>query len=66
MFQALQKWVEESEDLEDEVESQFAELFVHVAPILQSLPGSHWDLIMDVMENNLEVMNSNVFVIGLC
>ncbi|KAF8317156.1 hypothetical protein DL93DRAFT_2055777 [Clavulina sp. PMI_390] len=54
MFQTLQRWVEEQDYLEEEVESQFAELFVHVAPILQSLPGAHWELIFNVVENNID------------
>lgn len=55
MFQALQKWVEENDELNEEIESQLAELFVNVVAILQSLPGAHWDFILDVIESNLDV-----------
>ena len=55
MFQAIQKWVQGSEDLDDEVESQLAELFFNVAAIIQSVPGAHWDFVIDLIENNLDV-----------
>ena len=43
------------EELDEALESEMTLVFVHLAPILQNVPGSHWDLIFDVMENNLEV-----------
>jgi hypothetical protein len=52
-----QRWVTSEEDIEEEVESQMTVLFFHLAPILQHVPGSHWDFIFDVVENNLEVWN---------
>lgn len=55
MLQALQKWIEENDELDEEIESQFSELFVNVAPIIQTVSGAHWDFIMDVIESNLEV-----------
>jgi hypothetical protein len=55
LLQALQKWVEESEELDEEIESQLAELFINVAPIVQSIPGAHWNFIKDVIESNLDV-----------
>ncbi|KAH9932237.1 uncharacterized protein B0H18DRAFT_1083328 [Fomitopsis serialis] len=36
------------------VESEMTLIFLYLAPILQNVPGAHWDLIFDVMENNLE------------
>ena len=56
-MKACQQWVTSDEDIEEEVESQMTVLFFHLAPILQHVPGSHWDFIFDVVENNLEVRN---------
>jgi hypothetical protein len=55
MFQAIQKWVQEGDELDEEIESQLAELFFNVAAIVQSIPGAHWDFIIDVIETNLDV-----------
>lgn len=55
MFQTIQKWVQESDGLDEEIESQLAELSFNVAAIIQSVPGAHWDFIIDVVENNLDV-----------
>lgn len=52
---ACQQWVTSDEEIEEEVETQMTILFFHLAPILQHVPGSHWDFIFDVIENNLEV-----------
>ena len=60
-MKACQQWVTSDEDIEEEVESQMTVLFFHLAPILQHVPGSHWDFIFDVIENNLEVRNSPSF-----
>ncbi|KAF9652581.1 hypothetical protein BDM02DRAFT_3088924 [Thelephora ganbajun] len=54
LVKACQQWVASDEDIEEEVESQMTVLFFHLAPILQHVPGSHWDFIFDVVENNLE------------
>ena len=47
--------IEESDDEDEDMEGIMAQLFSHLAPILQGVPGGHWDFILDVMENNLEV-----------
>jgi hypothetical protein len=52
---ACQQWVGSSEEVEESVESEMTFLFLHLAPILQDVPGSHWDFIFDVIENNMEV-----------
>lgn len=58
-MKACQTWVAADEDdgysVDENVESAMTLVFFHLAPILQSVPGSHWDFIWDVMENNLEV-----------
>jgi hypothetical protein len=56
-MKACQSWATSDNDLDEEVESQMTVLFFHLAPILQYVPGSHWDFIFDVLENNLEVRN---------
>jgi E3 ubiquitin-protein ligase listerin len=55
VMKACQTWIASDEDLDEEVETQMTCVFWHLAPILQNVPGSHWDLIYDVVENNLEV-----------
>ena len=54
-MKACQQWITSDEELDEEVEFQMTTIFFHLAPILQSVPGAHWDLIFDLMENNLEV-----------
>jgi len=56
-MKACRNWVTSDENVEEEVECQMTVLFFHLAPILQHVPGSHWDIIFDVVENNLEVWN---------
>ena len=58
-MKACQAWVAADEDdgdgVNEDVESVMTLVFFHLAPILQNVPGSHWDFIWDVIENNLEV-----------
>ncbi|OCH91295.1 hypothetical protein OBBRIDRAFT_887096 [Obba rivulosa] len=54
LVKACQQWIASDEDIDEEVESELTLVLIHLAPILQSVPGAHWDLIFDVMENNLE------------
>ncbi|KAF5340217.1 hypothetical protein D9611_007972 [Ephemerocybe angulata] len=64
---ACQQWVEgqgkadedESEDDDDEVPSEDLEsamlaVFIGLSPILQNVPGKHWDFMWDVLETTLE------------
>jgi hypothetical protein len=55
IFKACQQWVASDEDIEEELESAMTLVFFHLAPLLQNVPGTHWDLIFDVVESNLEV-----------
>jgi stearoyl-CoA desaturase (delta-9 desaturase) len=51
---------EESEEDEDEgpsedLESAMLAVFIGLAPILQNVPGKHWEFVWDVLETVLEV-----------
>ncbi|SRR6266571_3294945 len=59
---ACQGWVSSDEDIDEDVESEITNVFFHFVPILQNVPGSHWEFIFDVIENNLEVSRLVVFV----
>ncbi|EGO03442.1 hypothetical protein SERLA73DRAFT_101568 [Serpula lacrymans var. lacrymans S7.3] len=54
VMKACQEWITSDEEVNEEVESMMTLLFYHLAPILQNVPGSHWELVFDVIENNLE------------
>ncbi|KAG8216452.1 hypothetical protein J3R82DRAFT_6559 [Butyriboletus roseoflavus] len=58
VIKACQGWVAPDEDdgdgVDEDVENAMTLVFFHLAPILQNVPGSHWDFIWDVIENNLE------------
>ncbi|KAI0056618.1 hypothetical protein BV25DRAFT_1995499 [Artomyces pyxidatus] len=53
-MKACQQWIASDEDLDEDVESEMTAVFFHLVPILQNVQGSHWDLIFDVIETNLE------------
>lgn len=59
VVKGLQSWIsaeldDEDEEVNEEVESLMTEVFIHLFPILQTVPGAHWEFIFDVIENNLE------------
>lgn len=54
-MKTCQTWLSSDEDIDEDVEGEMIGVFVHLAPILQNVPGSHWELIFDLLENNLEV-----------
>ena len=58
VMKACQQWIASDEDIDEEVESEMTTIFFHLAPILQNVPGSHWEFVFDVIENNLEVSGS--------
>ena len=60
-MKACQQWVTSPPLLRYLRQSQMAVLFFYLVPILQHVPGSHWDFIFDVVENNLEVWVSSFF-----
>lgn len=58
---ACQGWVTSDEDISEDVESEITNVFFHLVPILQNVPGSHWDFMFDLIENNLEVSLVKLF-----
>lgn len=60
LVKACQGWITSDEDVSEEVESEMTLIFLHLAPILQSVPGAHWEFIFDVIENNLEVGRQSI------
>jgi len=55
---ACQRWIASDADIDEDVESEITNVLFHLVPLLQNVPGSHWDFIFDVVENNLEVCSS--------
>jgi hypothetical protein len=53
----LASWLtsEDSDELDDEVDFRVAELYTALAPVVQDVPGAHWDAIFDLIEMGLEV-----------
>lgn len=58
LIKSCQQWIASDEDIDEAVENELTLLFIHLAPIIQNVVGSHWDFIFDVLENNLEVGTS--------
>lgn len=54
-MKACQQWISSDDDIDEEVETEMTLVFFYLSPILQNVPGAHWDFIFDVIENNLEV-----------
>ncbi|KAK4053203.1 hypothetical protein OIV83_001938 [Microbotryomycetes sp. JL201] len=54
LYKTLLAWISSDDDLDEELYSRLAELFVHLAPIIQDMSGSHWDLMFDVLELNIQ------------
>ncbi|KAG5352362.1 hypothetical protein C0989_002683 [Termitomyces sp. Mn162] len=51
---ACQQWITSDEEVDEEVLSAITAVFYYLAPILQDMSGGHWELIFDIVENNLE------------
>lgn len=58
-MKACQQWVTSDDDIDEDVECEMLVIFQYLVPILQNMPGSHWDLMFDMIENNLEVRCSS-------
>lgn len=59
LIQAVQKWMTSDEDLDESLETHITVTCYHLLPILQTVPGAHWEFMLDIFENNLEV--SSIF-----
>ena len=63
VVKGCQAWVlaedEDEDELDEEVESAMLLIFMHLAPILQNVPGSHWAFTFDVLEGVLERVSPN-------
>ncbi|KAH7332749.1 hypothetical protein B0J17DRAFT_677411 [Rhizoctonia solani] len=65
LVQALQKWMSSDEELDTSMEALLTTLLVHLLPILQTVPGAHWEFILDILETNLSVESSvsNIYLL---
>lgn len=68
-MKTCQKWItgnddedEDEEGIDDDVQSEMTGVFMDMVPLLQNVPGSHWDLIFDIIENNLEVSGTRIIL----
>jgi hypothetical protein len=63
VVKACQGWVlgndgDDGEEMEERVESAMLPIFMHLAPILQNVPGGPWAFVFDVLEGVLERASS--------
>ena len=67
VVKACQRWVlgdggddseDDGEEMEERVESAMLPIFMHLAPILQNVPGGPWAFVFDVLEGVLERASS--------
>lgn len=59
LLKALQAWVlaeheDEEDEINEDVESAMLPVFLNLTPILQSLSGSHWAFMFEVLESVLD------------
>lgn len=54
LIQAISRWISSDEPIPEDMSAGLVELFCHLAPIVQDLSGGHWDLMFDLIENNLD------------
>ncbi|KAG9100434.1 hypothetical protein FRC06_004143 [Ceratobasidium sp. 370] len=55
LVQTLQKWMASDEDLDECLEAHVTVTLYHLLPILQTVPGAHWEFAFDILESNLGV-----------
>ncbi|TIB86661.1 hypothetical protein E3Q06_01501 [Wallemia mellicola] len=55
LLKCVRDWVMSDEDLDEELDGRLAELFIHLVPVVQEIDGSHWDLVFDLVEANIEI-----------
>ena len=56
LIQAIQRWYASDEDVSREIDSLLAHLLIHLTPIIQTVDGSHWEFMFDLLDSNMEVM----------
>ncbi|GAA5913647.1 hypothetical protein JCM6882_008707 [Rhodosporidiobolus microsporus] len=54
LVQAVSRWIASDESLPEGLETGIVGLFEHIAPIIQDLSGSHWELMFDLIESSLD------------
>lgn len=63
LMQHLNGWLvsedEAADDLPEELEARIALLYANLAPIVQDVPGAHWDSMFDMVSGNLEVSSEH-------
>lgn len=55
VVQTLQSWFGSDEDIDEAVERDATLIVYYLAPLIQSIQGSHWEFVLDLLESNLEV-----------
>lgn len=62
LMQHLNGWLvsddEAADDLPEELEARMTLLYANLAPIVQDVPGAHWDSMFDMISSNLEASSS--------
>ncbi len=62
LMKTINGWLtseDDSVDLPEELEARVAELYQHLCPIVQDVPGAHWESTFDLVSNNLEVRDDD-------
>ncbi|QRW10625.1 E3 ubiquitin-protein ligase listerin [Ceratobasidium sp. AG-Ba] len=59
LMQALQKWMASDEELDECLETHATVTIYHALPILQTIPGAHWEFMLDILEGNIAVEGDN-------
>ncbi|KAG8794615.1 hypothetical protein FRC12_023113 [Ceratobasidium sp. 428] len=55
LIQALQKWMTSDEELDESLEAHVTTTLYHLLPIIQTVPGAHWEFTFDLLETNFGV-----------
>ncbi|KAH9806845.1 hypothetical protein DFH28DRAFT_1160381 [Melampsora americana] len=54
LLQTLTSWLKDADDIDFELIARMLELFTSLLPIIQTVQGSHWPSILDLVAINLE------------
>ena len=57
VLQGLQRWITSDDDLSETVFALLASVLTEFAPVVQSVPGRHLDLMLDVVEENMHAVD---------